>query len=101
MVSCFMHNPSEVQMKAIFRNLRYLNKKQKVVSLSSIEVEYRAMVKGIQELLQLKRLVKELDFLVEGTMKLYHDNQFAIKIAENPIQHDRTRDIEIDCNFIY
>ncbi|WMV45233.1 hypothetical protein MTR67_038618 [Solanum verrucosum] len=77
------------------------SKKQKVISLSSVETEYRAMVKGIQELLWLKRLMGEFSFSLDQPMKLFCDNQFAIKIAENPIQHDCTKHVEIDCNFIY
>ena len=77
------------------------SKKQKVVSLSSAEAEYRAMVKGICELLWLKRLMGELGFSSEKPMKLFCDNQSAIKIAENPVQHDRTKHVEIDRNFIY
>lgn len=33
-------------------------------------------------------------------MKLYCDNRAAISIANNPIQHDRTKHVEIDRNFI-
>ena len=33
-------------------------------------------------------------------MKLYSDNKSAINIAHNPIQHDRTKHIEIDRHFI-
>ena len=33
-------------------------------------------------------------------MKLYCDNKLAINIAHNPIQHDRTKHIEIDKHFI-
>ena len=33
-------------------------------------------------------------------MKLYCDNKSAISIAHNPVQHDRTRHIEIDKHFI-
>ena len=33
-------------------------------------------------------------------MKLYCDNKSAINIAHNPIQHDRTKHIEIDRHFI-
>ncbi|CAM9001526.1 unnamed protein product [Rhodiola kirilowii] len=77
------------------------SKKQKVVSLSSAEAEYQAMVKGICELLWLKKLMGELGFFFERPTKLFCDNQSAIKIAENPIQHDRTKHVEIDRNFIH
>ena len=33
-------------------------------------------------------------------MKLYNDNKSTISIAHNPIEHDRTRHVEIDCHFI-
>ena len=33
-------------------------------------------------------------------MKLYCDNKSTINIAHNPIQHDRTKHIEIDRHFI-
>ena len=33
-------------------------------------------------------------------MKLYCDKKSAINIAHNPIQHDRTKHIEIDRHFI-
>ena len=36
----------------------------------------------------------------EGTMKLYCDNKLAINIAHNPVQHDRTKHIEINRHFI-
>ncbi|BAT82399.1 hypothetical protein VIGAN_03241200 [Vigna angularis var. angularis] len=33
-------------------------------------------------------------------MKLYCDNKSAIEIAHNPVQHDRTKHVEIDRHFI-
>lgn len=48
------------------------SKKQKFVLL---EAEYREMIKGTQELLQLEGLTGELCFFLKGAMKLYCDNQ--------------------------
>jgi hypothetical protein len=33
-------------------------------------------------------------------MKLYCDNKVAIDISHNPVQHDRTKHIEVDNHFI-
>ena len=35
-----------------------------------------------------------------GIMRIYHDNKSIISIAHNPVQHDRTKHIEIDRHFI-
>ncbi|KAI5338942.1 hypothetical protein L3X38_018214 [Prunus dulcis] len=73
----------------------FRSKKQKVVSSSSVKAQYQAMVKGVCELLWLKRLMGELSIPTENTMKLYCDNQSTIKIVDNPVQHDRTKHVEL------
>jgi len=42
----------------------------------------------------------ELGFKQPGLMPMYCDNQFAIYIFENPIFHESTKHIEIDCHFV-
>lgn len=76
------------------------SKKQSVVALSSAEAEFRAAAQGICELLWLKKLLKELGMKIEEPMKLFCDNKAAISIANNPVQHDRTKHVEIDRHFI-
>ena len=76
------------------------SKKQKVVALSSAEVEFRGMVKGICELLWLKKLLVEVGVTPSSEMNLFCDNKAAIAISQNPAQHDRTKHVEVDRNFI-
>jgi hypothetical protein len=76
------------------------SKKQKVVALSSAKAKFRGMAKGLCELLWLRRLLSEIGFAPNLEMNLYCDNKVVIEISQNPIQHDRTKHIEIDRHFI-
>jgi len=71
-----------------------------VVAKSSAEVEFRAIAQGVCETLWLKILLTELGFDSKDSMRLYCDNKAAISIAHNPVQHDRTKHVEIDRHFI-
>jgi hypothetical protein len=76
------------------------SKKQNVVARSTAEAEYRAMAQGVSEGLWLRRLLLELGLLENKPIMLYCDNKAAINIANNPVQHDRTKHVEIDRHFI-
>jgi hypothetical protein len=76
------------------------SKKQNVVALSSAESEFRGMAKGLCELLWLKKLLTEIGFAPKSEMSLFCDNKAAINISQNPVQHDRTKHVEVDRHFI-
>ena len=76
------------------------SKKQDVIARSSVEAEYRAMVLATCELIWLKHLLQELIFGNDEQMKLKCDNQVALHISSNPVFHERTKHIEVDCHFI-
>ncbi|CAL2227071.1 unnamed protein product [Prunus armeniaca] len=76
------------------------SKKHNVVALSSAEAEFRGMTKGICELLWLRKLLTEFGYKPTSTMNLFCDNKAAIAIAQNSVQHDRTKHVEVDRHFI-
>jgi len=67
--------------------------------LSSAEAEYRAMAKTTCQVLWIQGLLKDLRVQVQGPTKLYCDNDAALKLARNPIVHERTKHIKVDCHF--
>ncbi|KAI3799953.1 hypothetical protein L1987_35259 [Smallanthus sonchifolius] len=75
-------------------------KKQSVVSRSSAEAEYRAMATTVSEILWMRWLLKELEMNPTGPTSLFCENQAARHIANNPVFHERTKHVEMDCYFI-
>ena len=71
-----------------------------MVAKSSAEVEFRVMTHGVCEVLWLKHALQEPRQPTIYLLKLYCDNKTTISIAHNLVQHDRTKDVEIDRHFI-
>ena len=67
---------------------------------SNAEAKYQAMALGTCELIWLKQLLQELRFEKNDQMMLVCDNQPALHIASNPVFHERTKHIEVECHFI-
>nr|GEX32695.1 putative copia-type protein [Tanacetum cinerariifolium] len=76
------------------------SKKQKVVALSSAEAEFRGIAKGVAEALWIRKLLSEVGYPRKEVTRIMCDNKAAIQISKNPVQHDRTKHVEIDRHFI-
>jgi hypothetical protein len=80
--------------------ISWKSKKQARVSKSSTESEYRAMSAACSEIIWLRGLLGELGFSQSDSTPLHADNTSAIQIAANPVYHERTKHIEVDCHSI-
>ncbi|CAM8993843.1 unnamed protein product [Rhodiola kirilowii] len=88
---CVMLGPCVISWKT---------KKQPVVSRSSAESEYRSMAAVCCELTWLARLVSDMGIHVSSAIHLHCDNKAAIHIAHNPVFHERTKHVELDCHLV-
>ena len=67
---------------------------------SSAKANHYAMALVTCELIWLKQLIQELKLYEPELIEFVHDNNIALHITSNPIFHERTKHIEIDCHFI-
>ena len=58
------------------------------------------MALGICEALWLRLLLMDLGYLPRQPIQIYCDNKAECDIAHNPVQHDRTKHVEVDRCFI-
>ncbi|KAI3518159.1 hypothetical protein L1887_06608 [Cichorium endivia] len=80
--------------------ISWSSKRQTTISRSSAEAEYRAVANVVTEICWLRNLLLELGYHPSRTSIVYCDNISAIYMTGNPVQHQRTKHIEIDIHFV-
>jgi hypothetical protein len=80
--------------------ISWRTKKQLTISRSSSEAEYRALAAATCELQWIIYLLTDLHVVCTKTPVLYCDNLSVIHIAANPVFHERTKHLEIDCHLV-
>jgi hypothetical protein len=80
--------------------ISWKSKKQKSVSRSSCEAKYRALANATCEAQWLKNLLKAFCISHRSPTVIFCNNDSAIHIANNPVFHERTKHIDMDCHIV-
>ncbi|GJU61381.1 ribonuclease H-like domain-containing protein [Tanacetum coccineum] len=80
--------------------LSWSSKRQPTLSRSSAEAEYRGVSNVVAETCWLRNLLRELHTPLSSATLVYCDNVSAVYLSFNPVQHQRTKHIEIDIHFV-
>ncbi|GKA22790.1 ribonuclease H-like domain-containing protein [Tanacetum coccineum] len=126
-VCLHMHDPQEPHLYALKRILRYvqgtLNYGLQLFSSSTTdlvaysfadwvgcpttrrstsgnEAEYRGVANDVAETCWLRNLLRELHTPLSSATLVYCDNVSVVYFSSNPVQHQRTKHIEIDIHFV-
>ncbi|XP_071694424.1 uncharacterized mitochondrial protein AtMg00810-like [Rutidosis leptorrhynchoides] len=80
--------------------ISWSSKRQSTLSRSSTEAEYRGVANVVVESCWLRNLLLELHCPTSKATLVYCDNISAIYLSGNPVQHQRTKHVEIDIHFV-
>ncbi|XP_062020716.1 secreted RxLR effector protein 161-like [Rosa rugosa] len=75
------------------------SKKQNCISLSTAEAEYVAAGSCCTQMLWMKQMLRDYG-ISKGKLTIFCDNSSAINISKNPVQHSRTKHIDMRYHFI-
>ena len=76
------------------------SKKQESVALSTIEPEFIAATATCTQVIWMKRQIEDLRIQCQSPIIIKCDNSSAINISKNPVQHSRTKHIDIRYHFL-
>jgi hypothetical protein len=90
--------------------ISWSSRRQPTVSRSSAEAEYRAVATAVAETCWLRNLLLELHRPLDkatvvyfdniSVVYIYFDNISVVYMSANPVQHRRTKYIELDIHFV-
>nr|GEY22964.1 ribonuclease H-like domain-containing protein [Tanacetum cinerariifolium] len=80
--------------------LSWSSKRQPTLSRSSAEADYRGVANVVAETCWIRNLLRELHTPLSSATIVYCDNVSAVYLSSNPVQHQRTKHIEIGIHFV-
>ncbi|GKF55069.1 hypothetical protein Tco_0165409, partial [Tanacetum coccineum] len=75
-------------------------KKQTALAISTTEAEYVSAEKACQQALWMKQALIDYGVRLNDDIPIMCDNKGAIDLSKNPVQHSRTKHIEIRHHFL-
>ncbi|GJR54308.1 retrovirus-related pol polyprotein from transposon TNT 1-94 [Tanacetum coccineum] len=105
----FQEDPKSTHLEVVKRIFRYIKgtthfelwypKKQTTLAISMTEAEYISARKACQQALRMKQALIDYDIRLDG-FPIMCDNKGVIDLSKNPVQHSRTKHIEIRHHFL-
>ncbi|WMV20413.1 hypothetical protein MTR67_013798, partial [Solanum verrucosum] len=80
--------------------ISWSSKRQRTVTRSLTEVEYRVVAHTVAEINWLTNLLKELRISLDNVPTIYCDNIGTTYLCRNPVFHNRMKHIAIDFHFV-
>lgn len=74
--------------------------RQKTVSRSSTEAEYKALANATAEVLWVQNILRELGVTISQPSTLFCDNTGATYLCANPVYHSRMKHLALDYHFV-
>jgi hypothetical protein len=114
-LSQFMENPRDPHLKATQHILQYIKgaPSQGLIYLSSSDLHIKSFSDSnwagcpdtrrsstVCEVIWMRSLLADLRINQSQTFVLFSDSQAALHVAANPVFHERTKHIEIDCHLV-
>jgi KUP system potassium uptake protein len=81
--------------------ISWSSKRQPTITLSTTKAKYMANTQATKEAIWMTKFMKELGYMKEKkAMVIQCDNQDAISLTKNPMQHARTKHIDVQHHFV-
>ena len=80
--------------------ISWYSKKLQLTATNSAEAEYKALTEGTKECMWLQNITGELGFKLPLPIKIYCDNDAALRMSKNPILHHKSRHFNLHWHFV-
>ncbi|GMI66032.1 hypothetical protein HRI_000272500 [Hibiscus trionum] len=80
--------------------LTWSSKKQRAVSRSTAEAEYRSLADAAAEITWIRAVLMEMRINLLECPRIWCDNTSAVAMAANPVLHAKTKHFELDLHFV-